>query len=149
MTDHKRVFGDEWRACLKEHYKHVARHDPHNLDSLAYVLLDSRQPIFQESDLRRFYLEATAHADDLPDGYLPDPARVVAPDEAPALPPAADAPPNPSHPLECQCPACVEVHLTPHDADGQPLSEDALAELKEELDSRNPDPDAPQQLTLF
>lgn len=144
------VFTEEWRACLREHYKHVVQHDTATtLDSLRAALLrpngvdGDQPPIFTEDEVRQFHLEATMRAEDMPDDFVPDFEAVMPPEDATPAPPLER---NPAHPLECQCPACVGIEMIPHDADGQPLDEEALAELEAE---QQDDEDKPQQMSMF
>jgi hypothetical protein len=153
------IFADAWRDCLREHYKHTIQNDPNqrNLDTLKAVLLrpnGDQPPIFTETELRQLYVEATMRADQMPDGFVPDeilqdmsveelmePQVVTIPDDRSYQP----------HPLECQCPQCVTINLVPHSDEGQPLSEDEVAELEEQqsYDRRKKGDDVPQQLSLF
>ncbi len=158
------VFADEWRTCLREHYKYTVQHDsnPRNLESLKAVLLrpnGSQPPIFTESELRELYIEATMRAEDMPDGFVPEEmleaiqeqmAAEIAEQAVPETSAPTDQRTYQPHPLECQCPQCVEINLFPHDDEGQPLSADEVAELEERQAYEQPDDeDSPQQLTLF
>ncbi len=129
------VFSDEWRQCLREQYKNVVRAgDNITLPSLTDVM---QQVGFTEDELRQLALATTLHVDDLPDEFVPD-LEILQPAEQTFQP----------HPLECQCPECVQINLVPHDDEGQPLEGDALEELVE-TETQNEDDDAPQQLSLF
>jgi hypothetical protein len=140
------IFSEAWRACLRAQYKYVFRtNDRVTENSLTSIMLDVG---FTEDELARLRVEATMHVDDLPDGFVPD-LDILNQDDAPSqvkapIPPEAFQP----HPLECQCPACMEMHLTPHDEEGQPIMPD-----KESRDAgsveEDEDPDSPQQLTMF
>lgn len=128
------IFAEEWRACLREQYKHVIRtNDPITRASLITVL---HEVGFGDDELRQLEVEATIRADDMPDDFTPDLNILSQPRESAAPSSEMFAP----HPLECQCPACVEINLIPHDEDGQPI------ELGEE---NQDDAESPQQLTLF
>lgn len=136
------VFADDWRACLREQYKTTIRDNDHSTrESLKDVMY---QTGFTDDDLRQLVLEATMHIDDAPDDFTPDLDRLQASTPEPA--PATDTPGFQPHPLECQCPSCMEQALTPHDEEGQPIP-------TEDIDPERPpddtDADAPQQLTLF
>lgn len=129
------VFADEWRRCLRAHYMHAIRHnDRVNLRSLVPVL---QHLGFTEAELAELRVQATMHVDDVSEDFVPDLDILQAQPQPPAPSDQGDFQP---HPLECQCPRCVEINLVPHDEDGQPIEAD-----EEERD----DPDAPQQLTLF
>lgn len=133
------VFSEHWRACLREHYKSVIRaNDSITLRSLVGVMHDAG---FREDELRQLQVEATMHIDAVPDDFVPD-LTILQPDtSAPAD--TNDGGEFRPHPLECQCPACVEIHLKPHDADGQPIAVDP-----EESSPRKSKP-APKQLSMF
>lgn len=150
------VFGNEWRDCLREHYKHVVQNDPNprNLESVRKAFLrpnGERPPIFGEDELQHLYIEATMRADEMPDDFVP----LLLLDEIDLQPVEADALEMPDfqpHPLECQCPACIEIDLKPHDEEGQPLSADALAEIEEESakgKKRHKQDETPKQMSLF
>lgn len=122
------IFSDEWRRCLREQYKHVVRHnDIVTKESLEDVL---NQVGFGEAELKQIEVEATMRVEDNPADFKPNlemmkPAQVT--EQANFQP----------HPAECQCPSCVNINLTPHDEDGQPIV------IEEE------DPDAPSQMSMF
>lgn len=131
------VFADDWRECLREQYKSVIRNDDRvTLPSLTEVM---QRVGFGEDELTQLRIEATMRAEDMPDDYVPDMAIAsVLPDETAFAP----------HPLECQCPACVELISIPHDEDGQPLAGDDLQEF-EERQMAEADDDDVQQLSMF
>lgn len=148
MSDPQNPFADEWRDCLREHYKYVVRHDSRvTLESLRQVLLGGERPLFYEDELRALYVEATIRADEMPDDFVPELLAETL--DIPPLPSLPDIPENPAHPLECQCPSCVTINLIPHDEEGQPLDDEALAELHEQLNHNTDAADDPQQLSLF
>ncbi len=148
MSDHQNPFREEWRDCLREHYKYVVRHDSRvTLESLRQVLLGGERPLFHEDELRALYIEATMRAEDMPDGFVPE--LLAETPQAPLTSPLPGIPQNPAHPLECQCPSCVALNVIPHDEEGQPLDDEALAELHEELAHKKDGPDLPKQLSLF
>lgn len=151
MTDSP--FTNEWRACLREHYKETARADDKaTLQTLSAVM---NRVGFRETELNELYVIATMRADAMPDDFVPDIAGVPSADAA-----ALEQLEN-RHPLECQCPACVEKNLTPHDREGQPLTGDVLTEALDRAawhaqededvadDETGQDPDGYQQLSLF
>jgi hypothetical protein len=129
------VFSDDWRSCLREQYKHVVRVDDSiTRNSLTGVMY---QVGFTDDELAQLRVEATMRVEDMPDDFVPDLnilENETIPESQPAQSPAPEFQP---HPLECQCPACVEINMTPHDEEGQPI------EIDEE------DPDAPKQMTMF
>lgn len=132
------IFNDEWRKCLREHYQDVIRrNDKVTLPSLRNVLL---RVGFTTDELKDLYMRATMHADDLPEGFMPDLSALE--DDAPAFAPVtpeegqkgAQARTFVPHPAECTCPSCMDaVDETRHDDDGQPLTGDALREAQERL----------------
>lgn len=111
------VFKDEWRRCLKEHYKYVIRNQDSTTQRTLLPVLHRLG--FTDDDLRQLYVEATMRADDMPDDFMPDiPAAAGANTSAAAEP----AP----HPAECTCDACSMDTLLEegHDDEGQPLPEE-------------------------
>lgn len=147
-------FGEEWRACLREHYKETVRADDRaTLKTLSDIMLNVG---FREDDLRALVLDATIRADELPDGFLP-PVDLL------------EQPLANRHPAECACPQCVAQDVVPHDEEGQPLTGDALKEqmqraaweqgVKEmplildeppaKADEDEVDPDGFRQLSMF
>ncbi|MBC8100830.1 MAG: hypothetical protein H7Y11_15430 [Armatimonadetes bacterium] len=153
------IFADDWRECLREHYKYVLREDRNqrNWASVKQVLLrpnSGQPPIFGEDELRGLLIEATMRADDVSEALLPNVLEALAEfEQQPSAPvlaePAAQG--FMPHPLECQCPHCIQINLTPHDAEGQPLSADAVAEAEEEAlhATRHNHEDAPRQMSMF
>jgi hypothetical protein len=148
------VFREQWRECLREHYKHVVKNDPNprNLVSVKKAFLQPNReqpPIFTEDELHQLYIEATMRADEMPDDFVPE--LLFQAEQPPVAEVAADEPPFQPHPLECQCPSCIEIDLKPHDSEGQPLSAEAVAEIEEETGKkkRGKKEAAPQQLSLF
>lgn len=136
------IFSDDWRECLREQYKSVIK-------TADYVTLPSLTAVMQrvgfgEDELRQLRLEATMRAEDLPDDFVPD-MQIL--DAAAEVQP--EAPLSEAHPLECQCPSCMELNRVPHDEDGQPLSGDDLLEYEERRQYESDDDDAPSQLSLF
>ncbi len=138
------VFSDEWRACLREQYKHVIRtNDMVTRVSLTDVMV---QVGFGEDELARLRLEATLRVEDVPEDFVPD-LGILRQEE---VTPADEMREFQPHPLECQCPACVEMNLVLHDEEGQPVNMDEMdPEEITELIEEDPDFDEPQQLSLF
>lgn len=127
------VFSDEWRRCMREQYKYVARTgDEVTRPTLTHVM---QKVGFGEDELRQLYIEATMRQDDNADDFVP-PADIIEPNAAPE--PVSNA-----HPAECQCPSCIQLDVVPHDADGQPIPPE------QRDDEEAPDDDAPNQLSLF
>ncbi len=139
------VFSEEWRICLREHYKNTVRNnDQVTLKSLVAVM---HKTGFTEDELRQLEVEATMRADDVADDFVPNL------DIMPST--HADTTFQP-HPLECQCPQCMEINMIPHDEDGQPIAFDPddpdsprnQAELQQEQQAED-DEDSPAQLSMF
>ncbi|GEM_PF-1207187 len=142
-------FTDEWRSCLREHYKETAKADEKaTLKTLSGIMT---RVGFRESELQGLYVEATMRAEEMPDDFVPDIAGLPTP------PAAVLEQLENRHPLECQCPSCVEKNLIPHDVEGQPLTGEVLAETleraawhaAEEDDDSTEKTDGYQQLSLF
>ena len=132
------IFVEDWRECLREQYKSVIRNDDRvALSSLTEVMCDTG---FTEDELTQLRIEATMRAEDMPDDYVPDMTTVTVPAEKTTFEP---------HPLECQCPECIELNSIPHDEEGQPLTGDDLLEYAERQAAEADDDDAPQQLSMF
>lgn len=143
-------FAEEWRNCLREHYKQTVRENDRSTLSTLNGVMESVG--FREDDLRALVLEATMRVEDLADGMMP-PLDLL---EQPLM--------N-RHPAECACPQCVTQDVIPHDQEGQPLTGDALREAAEraaweqgasemplildEPPAPANDPDAPKQLSMF
>lgn len=137
----KSIFSEEWRDCLREHYKYVVR----NNDKITRQTLEPvlEQMGFREDELRELQVQATMHVDDVAEDFVPE-LDILEQEPVPqTLPDDVNA-----HPLECQCPACVEINMVPHNEEGQPLSEEEISELELEQ-SEQDDDDSPQQLSLF
>lgn len=135
------IFTDEWRDCLREHYKYVIRKQDNVTRKTLEPVLEKMG--FREDELRELQVQATMHVDDVSEDFVPQLDILEQVEEPTRLPDDVNA-----HPLECQCPACVEINMVPHDEEGQPLSEEEISELELEQAEQNDD-DAPQQLSLF
>lgn len=123
----ERIFADAWRECLRAHYQHVIRTDDQiTLRTLVGVL---HEVGFTDAELRQLEIEATMRADDMPNDYVPD---MTAPH------PVVPAEPEPDPDLVE--PAAHEVD----EADEIDERDDAS-----DADDTPPDPNAPQQLSLF
>lgn len=133
------IFSQEWRRCLREHYKHVVRNEDKITETSLKKVLLSQAINFTEEDLRGLYVEATMRADDMPADYVPDMEQVAGEATEPEAPVMNAAPVDDErsfvpHPAECTCAACMESHENEalHDSDGQPLSAEALEARQEE-----------------
>ena len=111
--DQRSVFFEEWLRSLREQYKHVVRIDDQvTLPTLTAVMQDVG---FGEDELTQLRLEATMHADDIQEDFVPDlhileKTKTVQP-----------------HPAECLCPQCITIDESAFDADGQPIAHDPEA----------------------
>jgi hypothetical protein len=131
------IFADEWRACLREQYKFVvAANEQVTLQSLTEVMV---QVGFGDDELAQLRVEATIRVEDVPDDFVPDLHVLRSDDKSQMLDEFRP------HPLECQCPACVELAFIPHDEDGQPLEVDE----EERISLQNKEGDQPRQMSLF
>jgi len=121
---------------MREQYKHVIRTDDQKtLVSLTKVM---HRVGFGEDELAQLRVEATMHVDDMPDDFVPD---------MEVLQPVAVETAFEPHPLECQCPECIQIETIPHDDEGQPLDEEAQQEL---LERQQAEKDAsPKQMSMF
>jgi hypothetical protein len=116
MAKRASIFGDEWRRCLKEHYKYVVKKQDKATESTLVPILQRFG--FNDDDLRHLYVEATMR--DMPDDFVPDVEGVFQQAETKAIPETTFA----VHPAECSCPACMDVVLeVGHDAEGQPVEQ--------------------------
>lgn len=63
-------FAEEWRRCLREHYKYII----HTQDSVTEksLVIVMQQVGFSESELAEMRVEATMRADTMPDDFVPD-----------------------------------------------------------------------------
>lgn len=136
------VFSDEWRRCLREQYKHVARSDDQVTHKSLKPLLEELG--FTEDELKQLYVEATMRTEDMPDDFQPD-LDVLTPEI-----PVEDAAFQP-HPAECTCPDCMAaVDETIHDDEGQLLPADEIEEARARAEYDNADDDdKPKQISMF
>lgn len=75
MAKRESVFSDEWRRCLREHYKYVKRNQDTATEETLTPILEKVG--FREDELRRLTIEATMRADDMPDDFVPDMEQIV------------------------------------------------------------------------
>lgn len=117
------IFQDEWRKCLREHYKYVIREQDRVTEaSLTKVLYRLG---FSDDELRQLYTEATMRQEANPADFVPDMSKAVQ-----------------AHPAECTCDLCsadgeaaFDAMLEAgHDEAGQPLPpEEPVAEATPEV----------------
>lgn len=141
----RNIFAEEWRRCLREHYKYVIAEGDHITERTLVGVL--HRVGFTDDELRQLYMEATLRAEDVPDNFMPDMQKL----------------PYQAHPAECTCAACMDQVLDiGHDHEGQPLSPEAAALQNAEPvgnifaaakpnmdDDDKPGGNLPRQLTLF
>ncbi|MDQ7026583.1 MAG: hypothetical protein Q9P01_06470 [Anaerolineae bacterium] len=155
MAKRASVFSDEWRRCLREHYKYViGKEDKATEETLLPIL---HRFGFRDDELRELYVEATMR--DMPDDFVPDMERLVQESESTPIPETTFQ----VHPAECACPSCMDVVLEDgHDEEGQPLEEPqeievaqdnifpvAKPEKDDEEDEKDNEDDLPKQKSLF
>ena len=64
------IFSDEWRECLRAHYTYVARaNDKITERTLRGVMIEAG---FTDTELKRIYVLATAHVDDMGEDFVPN-----------------------------------------------------------------------------
>ena len=153
MAKRASVFGDEWRRCLKEHYKYVVKKQDKATESTLVPVLNRIG--FRDDELRQLYVEATMR--DMPDDFVPD-IEQLAPQPEPSPVPIPETTFQ-VHPAECSCPQCMDVVLDEgHDAEGQPLAEPSepeeaqgnlFAVAKPEKKKKAKKGDLPKQKSLF
>ena len=135
MAKRESVFSDEWRRCLREHYKYVLRNQDKNTEQTLTPILERFG--FREDELRRLAVEATMRADEMPDDFVPDMEQIASESVE-----VSEAPETSFmvHPAECSCPDCMDVVLEEgHDEDGQPI-EEPEEDIKQDM---------PEQRSLF
>jgi hypothetical protein len=117
MTE-QNIFAEEWRRCLREHYKYIIKESDKVTEQTLVTVL--HRVGFTENELRQLYMEATIRAEDMSGDVLPDVQKL----------------PYQMHPAECTCAACMEQVLDiGHDAEGQPLSAEEIAHQETESSS--------------
>jgi hypothetical protein len=151
MAKRASVFGDEWRRCLKEHYKYVVKKQDKATESTLVPVLNRIG--FRDDELRELYIEATMR--DMPDDFVPDMEQLAAPPEPASVVETTFQ----VHPAECSCPQCMDIVLDEgHDAAGQPLPEsqeieeaqgNLFAVAKPEKKKKAKKDDLPKQKSLF
>lgn len=122
MAKRASVFSDEWRRCLREHYKYVVRQQDRDTEQTLTPILNRFG--FRDEELRQLTIEATMHVDDMPSDYVPDlqPFSATNVDRNEALP-KGQQPSFIVHADECTCPSCMDSVLEEgHDDDGQPIT---------------------------
>jgi hypothetical protein len=126
MAKRPSVFGDEWRRCLREHYKYVAKNQDKRTEASLTPIMNRFG--FTEDELKHLYIEATMRADQMPDDFVPDMQQhgVENVEVKQTVELSFQV-----HPAECNCPSCMEQVLElGHDEEGQPLPKDEEAPKK-------------------
>ncbi len=148
----KSPFEDEYRASLRAHWKYVIRQgDKRTERTLRHVM---KQLGFREDELTQLTLAATAHVDDMPDGFAPDPAmieqiaalgKIAAANEAAVNPGGVLGDGEPLPPEE----AALDLHTAHrHEHALDPEAIEAEADSAEN-EPDEPAEDAPTQLSFF
>jgi hypothetical protein len=117
MAKRESVFGNEWRRCLKEHYKYVVKKQDKRTETTLTPILHRFG--FSETELKQLYIEATMRAEEMPDDFVPDMQQAGAGnvEENRTVESSFQV-----HPAECSCPSCMDTVLElGHDEEGQPL----------------------------
>lgn len=151
------IFRDDWIECLEAHYMHVIRNnDKVTQPSLTVVM---QQAGFTQSDLAGLRVRATMHVDDVGADFVPD--MNILETEAPHAEHPGESTPVfagvdlPSEAVVVDVtPELVEAELS---LDEPVLEAEALQEedeiepeiVAEMIENMPPQPDEPQQLSLF
>lgn len=134
------VFKDEWRECLRAHYMDVCRRDDQRtLKSLVRVMHDTG---FTDDELAELRVRATMRADEMPDDFVPD-MRVFQVNADLSF--VQEAIPTPD-----TLPQDLFLgELAVYDDRPETVEEEVIEEGSDLSEEVKPDPDAPQQLSLF
>lgn len=154
MADQKSVFSDDWRDCLRSHYKDVVqRNDRATEDTLVPVLHDVG---FSDEELHALKLEATMRTEDLQGDFVPQlDVKQVAGVDVPAedIPEEATEPDETPETLDDMVEMVNEVAQAEETEDAPEQIDAAKEELRDDPyidgDDDTPDPDQPQQMSLF
>jgi glutamine synthetase len=112
------VFSEEWRKCQRAHYQHVIREKDHVTKPTLTAVL--HQVGFDDEELAQLEIAVTMRDVE----HEPD-LNILKKTTSPAVKEGKSTEETfTPHPLECQCPSCVHINLTPHDKDGQPIPQD-------------------------
>jgi hypothetical protein len=167
MAERESPFADEWRDCLREHYKHVIREKDTSTEETLRPILE--QVGFREDELSELKVLAD------PSAYDAKAAQTISNGNGNGTSTAADELTFKVHPAECTCAACMDTVLDAgHDDEGQPLefpeepdegegnvfqvteADDTAADESSDSDAPEPDADpddsdddTPKQRSLF
>ena len=100
-------FTNDWFESQKAHYQRCVIEDNQTALKTLVPLLTSLG--VGEEELRLWRITATMHVDNAPDFSISFNQN--------------------SHPMECNCPSCLDINSVPHNKDGQPLSSDEVSEI--------------------
>lgn len=138
----KSPFRDDWRDCLRAHYRYTVQASDRATEATLRVIL--RDAGFSDSDLAALTIAATAHVDDVAPDFVPDFVGLRAAIDRTIDADLIDDPPPP--PLDTPL-VEAEPALS---ALGGGQSADAEPEaFDEHLDEGEDDPDLPIQMSLF
>jgi hypothetical protein len=145
MADGKSIFSDDWRECLEEHYKDVVRRDDQLTErTLVGVLHDVG---FRDADLQRLKLAATMRAEDMQVDVVPE-LDLEALEGGETVHAGVDVPVAPEtapHEVELD----PEDNFLPEEVTVVAENPEDEAEAGGEETPDEPDPDAPQQMSMF
>lgn len=158
------IFAEDWVACLEAHYMHVIRiNDKVTEPSLSIVMHSAG---FTDAQLAELRVRATMHVDQVGADFVPDLGVLDTHDHAHEAPTPAEAPIynipidlNAAAPtsmvvetpveVEAELGDEVEVEEVNAELEMDAETQDDLDGLLQEEEPPKPDPDAPQQLSLF
>ena len=134
MSGNNSVFANDWRDSLRAHFIEVVRrNDKKTEESLLGIMYDVG---FREEELRQLKLEATMRAEDLADNFIPDLAL-----------PSPEETKGSVHPAVAVAEAAEDTYEP--EAELHQHADDDPANEAVEDDDNQPDPNAPQQMSLF
>lgn len=143
MAMGENIFADDWRDCLRAHYMHVVReNDWVTLPTLTMVMHGAG---FSDSDLAEMKVRATIRAEDVAAEFVPDLDVLRSGDEQDGAEPFSIMMPEAARTVPEE--AIDLVNDDTQEADDTVIEEDTAGE--EVNENSLPDPNAPQQLSLF
>lgn len=143
------IFGDDWRACLREQYMQVVRiGDAVTLPTITLVM---HEVGFTDDELAELRIRATMRADDMPDDFVPPEVRATAIPgvDLPAADDLDDEDDLPPLPIDEPTLPDEALFILDAEVEDAEVDDDAADADADEEDPPAPDPDGPQQLSLF
>ncbi len=151
------VFANEWIECLEAHYMHVIRNKDKVTEPSLSIVMHSAG--FSDAQLAELRVRATMHVNDSGADFVPDLDVLEAEhehDEPPADEPKVFNIPIDVAPAQPEAAAPEPVESEPaseiadvSDAEVKAAQSEPEEEALPEQEPEEPDPDAPQQLSLF